>query len=133
MTTSKRTRPPVHMLEDEAEKLTNLALNVEERLPQVSELLLSEIERATLHKAGRIGSDVVTMNSTVSFVDTATGTERRVTLVYPPDADIDAGRISILTPVGAGLIGLKAGQSILWPDREGRKRLLEIRQVEQAG
>lgn len=125
-------RPPIHMLEDEAEKLSNLAISIEERLPQVSQLLLSEIERARLHKPGRIGADVVTMNATVAFLDTSSGTERTVTLVYPPEADIDAGRISILTPVGAGLIGLKTGQSILWPDREGRKRTLEIRRVEQA-
>lgn len=133
MTSSKRAaRPPIHMLEEEAEKLGNLALSVEERLPQVSELLLGEIERASLRKPGKIGRDVVTMNAVVDFVDSATGAERRVTLVYPPDADIDAGRISILTPIGAGLIGLKAGQSILWPDRDGRKRMLEIRRVEQA-
>lgn len=125
-------RPAIHMLEEEAEKLSNLALSIEERMPQVSDLLLSEIDRAKLHKPGRIGKDVVTMNSTVDFVDSATGTARTVTLVYPPEADIDSGRISILTPVGAGLIGLKAGQSILWPDREGRKRLLEITRVEQA-
>ncbi len=125
-------RPPIHMLEEEAEKLANLAVSIEERLPQVSEMLLSEIDRAKLHKPGRIGKDVVTMNSTVAFLDTSSGTERTVTLVYPPEADIDAGRISILTPVGAGLIGLKAGQSILWPDREGRQRMLEIKRVEQA-
>ncbi|MCG2840062.1 nucleoside diphosphate kinase regulator [Sandaracinobacter sp. RS1-74] len=125
-------RPPIHMLEEEAEKLSNLAISVEERLPQVSELLLGEIDRAKLHKAGRIDKDVVTMNATVDFVDSATGAERRVQLVYPPEADIAAGRISILTPIGAGLIGLKTGQSILWPDREGRTRMLEIRRVEQA-
>ncbi len=131
-TTRAAERPPIHMLEEEAEKLANLALSIEERLPQVSELLLTEIERAKLHKPGRIAVDVVTMNATVDFLDTGTGAERRVTLVYPPDADIDAGRISILTPVGAGLIGLAAGQSILWPDREGKKRTLQIMRVEQA-
>ena len=38
-------RPPIHMLEEEAEKLANLALSIEERLPQVSDLLLSEIDQ----------------------------------------------------------------------------------------
>lgn len=132
-TTRGTARPSIHMLEEEAEKLANLAISVEERLPQVSELLLGEIDRATLHKAGRIGKDVVTMNSIVVFLDTSSGAERQVQLVYPPEADIDSGRISILTPIGAGLIGLKTGQSILWPDREGRKRALEIKRVEQAG
>ena len=131
-TTKGAARPPIHMLEEEAEKLANLAISIEERLPQVSELLLGEIDRATLHKPGRIGKDVVTMNATVAFLDQSSGAERTVTLVYPPEADIDAGRVSILTPIGAGLIGLKQGQSILWPDREGKKRMLEIKRVEQA-
>lgn len=126
-------RPPIHMLEDEAEKLANLAISVEQRLPQVSDMLLGEIERATTHKPGKIGKEVVTMGASVTFVDDATGVERTVSLVYPPEADIDAGRISILTPMGAGLIGLKTGQSINWPDRDGRTRKLTIRQVAQAG
>jgi len=49
-----------------------------------------------------------------------------VQLVYPADADIDAGKVSILTPVGAGLIGLRAGQAIAWPDRDGRARTLRV-------
>ncbi|WP_296220348.1 GreA/GreB family elongation factor, partial [uncultured Sphingomonas sp.] len=51
---------------------------------------------------------------------------RMVELVYPGDADIAQGRVSILTPIGAGLIGMRAGRSISWPDRDGRERLLRI-------
>jgi regulator of nucleoside diphosphate kinase len=53
-----------------------------------------------------------------------------VKLVYPQDADIEAGRISILTPIGAGLIGLAQGDSIVWPDRDGQERILRIVRVE---
>lgn len=130
-------RPPVLMLEQEAETLTNLALGAEQRLPQVSEMLLAEIGRATIRTPARMADDVVTMGASVTFLDEASGAERTVQLVYPQQANIDAGRISILTPVGAGLIGLSAGQSILWPDRDGRERRLAIikveRPAEQAG
>lgn len=61
----------------------------------------------------------------------ASGADRTVELVYPRDADISAGRVSILTPVGAGVIGLRTGQSILWPDRDGRERKLTIVKVLQ--
>ena len=61
----------------------------------------------------------------------ASGADRTVELVYPRDADISAGRMSILTPVGAGVIGLRTGQSILWPDRDGRERKLTIVKVQQ--
>lgn len=110
-------RPPIHMIDAEAETLADLALSVERRMPAVSALLLREAERARLHRAADIPADVVTMGSVVEFVDETHGVPRTVTLVYPSDADIAQGRISILTPVGAALIGLRAGQSILWPDR----------------
>lgn len=122
-------RPPIHMIDHEADSLTDLALGVQDRLPQVSELLLDEIGRAKIHTEARVPADVVIMNAEVEFVDEASGGARIVQLVYPRHADISANRISILTPVGAGLIGLREGQTILWPDREGRERKLTIVKV----
>jgi regulator of nucleoside diphosphate kinase len=122
-------RPPIDMIDTEAEKLADLALLFEERTPEVSALLLDEIDRATLHGAGSIGKDVVTMGSRVEFVDEGSGRGHIVELVYPQDADIAAGRISVLTQVGAGLIGLRAGQSIFWPGRDGQERRLVIVRV----
>ena len=124
-------RPPIHMIEDEADAITSLAMSVEDRLPQVAELLLDEIGRAKTYTKAKIPVDVVTMNATVEFVDEASGADRTVEIVYPRDADISAGKISILTPIGAGLIGLRAGQSILWPDRDGKERWLRIISVIQ--
>ncbi|OJY70127.1 MAG: transcription elongation factor GreAB [Sphingobium sp. 66-54] len=132
MTSSKSSRrPPVHMIDSEADALTSLALGIEDRLPEVSERLLDEISRANIHTAERIPADVVTMRSTVSFTDEASGAERSVQLVYPKDADISAGKISILTLIGAGLIGLREAQSIVWPDRSGHERVLRITRVTQ--
>ncbi|MHA3842406.1 nucleoside diphosphate kinase regulator [Sphingomonas aestuarii] len=128
---SAASRPQIHMIEEEADKLSDLALGIEHRFPQVSELLIRETSRAKLHAANKVPPDVVTMGSSVEFVDEGNGASRTVQLVYPPEADISTGRISILTPVGAGLIGLREGQSILWPDREGQERRLTIIKVTQ--
>jgi len=119
------------MIDTEADALANLALGAEAQMPKVSQQLLDEIARANIQRADRIAADVVTMHSTVEFIDEASGTDRTIELVYPRDADISAGRVSILTPVGAGLIGLRTGQSILWPDRDGRERKLTIVKVLQ--
>jgi regulator of nucleoside diphosphate kinase len=73
------------------------------------------------------------MGSTVGFVVEETGEQRTVKLVYPGEADIEQGRVSILTPVGAGLIGLRVGQSISWPTRSGEERLLRIESVSRGG
>lgn len=124
-------RPRIHMIDTQADALTTLALAKEDDLPEVCEMLLEEIARATIHKAHKFPADAVAMGSLVTFVDEASGAERTVSLVYPRDADISAGRISILTPVGAGLIGLQQGQSINWPDRDGKKRSLSIVSVRQ--
>jgi regulator of nucleoside diphosphate kinase len=124
-------RPSIHMIDAEADTLANLAIGAEERLPQVSELLQNELTRAKIYSAKNIPPDVVTMNAVVEFLDESSGVTRTVKLVFPGDADISNGRISILTPIGAGLIGLRQGQSILWPDREGKGHTLTIISVAQ--
>lgn len=131
--TSKKaaSRPPIDMIDSEAETLSNLALSIEDKAPQVADMLLEEITRATLRPRAKISPEVITMNATVDFVDETTGAERTVQLVFPADADIAQGRISILTPVGAGLIGLRPGQSIVWPDRDGKSHRLAVVKVRQ--
>ncbi len=123
--------PPIQMVENEADALTDLAISVADRLPQVSELLLREIGRASFRTAEAMPKDIITMFATVQFLDEASGKTSAYQLVYPKEADIAAGRISILTPVGAGLIGLREGQSILWPDRDGNERTLTIIKVDR--
>lgn len=126
-----RRRPSIHMIDHEADALADLAVSVERRMPEVSALLIDEISRATVHSAAEMPRDIVTMASHVDFFDEANGETRSIQLVYPHEADISAGRISILTPVGAGLIGLRRGQSIRWPDRDGRERALSVVAVAQ--
>jgi regulator of nucleoside diphosphate kinase len=134
MTTPRQTtaRPPIQLCETDAERISNLAMDTEMRMPQVAELLLAEISRAKLVRDARLAPDVVSMMSTVRFIDDASGVERTLKVVYPHDADIEAGRISIMSLVGAGLIGLRAGQSISWPDRSGHERSLRIIEVMQS-
>lgn len=119
-------RPAIHLVDTECDALYALALAIEAKKPERSAMLMAELDRAEVHAAGDLPAGVVTMNSKVEFVDEATGTRRTVELVYPHEADIDAGRVSILTPVGIGLIGMAAGTSILWPDRDGHERQLRI-------
>lgn len=130
-TASTTSRPPIHLLDSDADMLGDLALQTEHRLPVVSAMLLAEIERAEIHNAQTLPSDVVTIGSHVDFLDDGSHQHRSVQVVLPADADIAAGRISILTPIGAGLIGLSAGQTIDWPDLEGRERRIKILAVRQ--
>ncbi|MGE0764845.1 MAG: nucleoside diphosphate kinase regulator [Hyphomicrobiaceae bacterium] len=110
--------------------LTGLAGAVEERLPEVARVLQSEMDRAHVVAPDAVPADVVRMGSTVEFRPD-NGRQRTVTLVFPGDADIAEGRISILTPIGAALIGLSAGQSMAWTARDGRRQRLTVLQVGQ--
>jgi regulator of nucleoside diphosphate kinase len=75
---------------------------------------------------GEIPKDVVTMNSRVVFENETTGERREVTLVYPPHADIAAGKISVLVPIGTALLGLRVGQAIDWELPSGGKERYRI-------
>ena len=123
-----RWTPAIIVSAADRQRLRGLATAALERLPEIAEELLSEMERASV-VAGSVPPDVVQMGSTVEF-DSDDGQHRRVTLVYPGEADISQGKISVLTPVGAALIGLSEGQSIMWMTRDGRERELTVLSVE---
>lgn len=124
-------RPPIHLLASESDMIGNLALQVEHRQPVVAAMLLAEIDRAEIHSAATLPGNVITLDSEVDFVDERSSRLRTVRLVLPADANIALGQISILTPVGAALYGLAAGQTIDWPDLEGRERKIRILAVRQ--
>ena len=124
-------RPPLHLLASESDMIATLALQVEHRQPVVAAMLLEEIERAELHQAETLPETAVTLGSEVDFVDERTHQLRSVELVLPAMANIAEGRISILTPMGAALYGLTAGQSIVWPYLYGLERRIQIVRVRQ--
>ncbi len=88
------------------------------------------MERAQVLSTATIPEGVVQMGSTVEY-QSDVEQRRRITLVYPGEADIAEGRVSILTPIGAALIGLSAGQSIRWVARDGREHELTVLKVKQ--
>ncbi|MBA3942324.1 MAG: transcription elongation factor GreAB, partial [Sphingopyxis sp.] len=95
--------PPIRMIDSEADALTELTLQQQRDSIRFCELLLDEIDRAAICDRADIPANVVTMGSQVTFRDEKSDAERTVRLVYPGEADISAGKMSILTPVGAGL------------------------------
>ena len=125
----RRQKPSIIVSDTDQRRLTILATDALQRFPEVAEELLSEMERADVVTAEAIPPNVVQMGSDVVF-ESDNGETRRVRLVFPGQADIAAGRISILTPIGAALIGLSEGQSIAWKTRDGRSRQLTILAVE---
>ena len=114
--------PSLYLTEDDLERLSRLLEAQGGRFPKLE----GELARATVVSRDTIPHDVVTMNSRVQFENEMTGERREITLVYPGDADIDAGKISVLVPVGTALLGLRVGQSIDWELPSGDKQRYRV-------
>jgi regulator of nucleoside diphosphate kinase len=121
----------IYISEEEAARLRDLVdQHSEGRDAATAALLASELDRATLVAPERVPSDAVTIGSRVVFEEESSGRVRDVVLVYPSDADASAGRISVLAPVGAALLGLRVGDEIDWPLPAGRTAEIRILSVE---
>jgi regulator of nucleoside diphosphate kinase len=103
--------------------LTGFAVRCRTR---AQETLARELRRARIVSVRALPPDTISMHSTVRYRDEASGAVRTATLVYPGEEGSDPGRISILSPVGAALIGISVGQSIDYEDARGAARRLSV-------
>ncbi len=89
--------------------------------------LRAELERAIVVPLTALPAGVVSMYSQVRYRDEHAGVTRQIQIVLPEDADVAHGKVSVLAPVGAALLGLEAGQVIDWrfPEREIRRLCVE--------
>ncbi|MBP3984665.1 nucleoside diphosphate kinase regulator [Pseudoxanthomonas helianthi] len=88
--------------------------------------LMDELNRAEVRAPEDMPGDVVTMHSRVECRDELSGEIHRLTLVYPNEAEVEKGRVSVLAPVGSALLGLSVGQSIDWNAPGGRALRLRV-------
>ena len=114
-----------HILISTAEEKRLTAIATAASQQEVSAALLSELERADVWPETAMPADVVRIGSIVEF-EVDDGRRLKLQLVLPENADINARRISVLTPVGAALIGLSPRQSMEWSGNDGRERLLTV-------
>lgn len=96
----------------------------------VAAALIAELERANVVPNKRVPSNVVRMASWVEF-EIDGRDRRRVQLVFPNDANIDEDKISVMTPIGTALIGLRAGKSMTLRGHDGRPHRLTVLSVEK--
>ncbi len=117
---------PIHITAFDLDRLRKLILaaqSTEYRKSEYIEKLKMELDRAKIVKPQEIPPTVVTMNSTIELVDLDTNEEETYTLVFPEDADISKGRISILAPIGTAMLGYEIGDIFEWDVPAGKRRL----------
>ena len=90
--------------------------------------LQREIDRARVVESSRAPRDVLTMRSTVRLSDLAREREEVYTLVYPEEADLRMGRLSVLSSLGTALLGARAGEVISVEGAAGR-RAIKIEEI----
>ncbi len=85
--------------------------------------LQGELTKAKIVSSEKIPSDVVTMNSKVALCDIDTSEKLTYTLVFPNDADLESGAISVLAPIGTAILGYSEGDEVQWQVPAGTRRL----------
>ncbi|HWL62068.1 MAG TPA: nucleoside diphosphate kinase regulator [Steroidobacteraceae bacterium] len=125
--------PEIIIPASEYDRLLSLAHAAARTSPLVAEYLDRELGRATVLPDESIGCDFARVGSHVTFRDDQTGRTRDVVLVWPHEADVTRDLISVLTSIGAALLGLRPGQSIDWPSPVGGPRTLTVIAVRNEG
>ncbi len=124
--------PAITLTHSVHERLSELAFAAGNRQSEVAEYLERELDRACVVADDALPKTTVTIGSQVTFVDCDTEQRHSVTLVWPMGEDASRQQLSVMTPVGAALIGLRSGQSIGWKNRMGVWRRLKVEAVSQS-
>lgn len=124
----KNSSSPIVISESDFNRITALldSLDSDNLIP-----LENELTRAKVVPLSRLPADTVAMGSTVTFEDLESGKTTTVTLAYPNEANVEEMKISVLSPVGSALIGLRVGGTIVWPLPSRGQRRLKVIAVEQ--
>lgn len=117
MTTQKKN--PVLITEEDYEMLKPYA----SRTDKEDEMTLAhELSRAVVVKKEAFPPHAIRINSRVSVLDLETNRLLEFTLVMPANADMRTNKVSILTPMGAALIGFRKAEEVQWKVPAGLKR-----------
>jgi regulator of nucleoside diphosphate kinase len=85
--------------------------------------LAEELRRAVIVEPNEVPADVITMNSRADLVDLDTGESVTFTLVFPQDSYFEEEKISVLAPIGTGMLGYRVGDEFEWKVPGGIRRM----------
>jgi regulator of nucleoside diphosphate kinase len=122
----KQTSRQIFITEFDLERLEGVIGNTNRRSTRDGkhlEELEGELMKADVVPPAGIPPDVITMNSQVRLQDMESGEDLVYTLVFPADADLGIGKISVLAPIGTAMIGYRVGDTIKWQVPGGIRKL----------
>ena len=121
--------PDVSFLPNDYEQMFDLICAAPVSTPGLA-LLGQELERAGIVAPERAPVDLVQLRSIVTFTDLERAAQHTVQL-RRPGRPTESRSISVATPVGAALVGLRAGDTFRWRSPRGRLRSLRVDHVAQ--
>jgi regulator of nucleoside diphosphate kinase len=122
---------PIYVTRADKDRLLEVIFEAESgeyRNSEYTRRLRGELQRAHVVEPEQVPPDVITMNSRAALLDQETDEREEWTLVYPEDADVKAGKISVLAPVGAAMLGYRVGDVFEW-ETPGGKRVLKVEAI----
>jgi regulator of nucleoside diphosphate kinase len=113
------------LTEHDFDRLKTLAESPRYRMTHAMLLmaLRQELDRGKVVAPTKVPRGVITMNTHVRIRDLKTDEIEEYTLVYPDEADINDGRLSILAPLGTALLGARIGQVVRFDAPAGERKL----------
>jgi regulator of nucleoside diphosphate kinase len=129
----------IHITSQDKQRLEKLLAEVAVSDPRARgdlNALVEELHRATIVDPKDVPADVITMNSRADLLDLDSAESVTFTLVFPSDASVEEGKISVLAPIGAGMLGYRVGDEFEWNVPAGVRRMRVTRihyQPEAAG
>ena len=85
--------------------------------------LARELASAETVEPRAVPADVVTMNSRVVVKDVESGEISEYTLVFPEQANVEQGRLSVVSPIGTAILGYSKGETIAWQTPGGPRQI----------
>ena len=119
----KRTISITHFDLERLEELLDVADEFSYRDRSDLENLAEELRRGKLVDSRDVPPNVVTMNSRVRMHDLDSGEEMEYTLVFPKNADVEAGKISVISPLGTAILGYAVGDTVEYEVPAGKRRI----------
>ena len=93
-----------------------------------TQLLQEKLGRAVIFPTGQLPPEVITMYSRAELLDLETGEQLNLVLVFPVDANLAAGRVSVFHSLGTAMLGRRVGDRFDW-NIPYRVRRFEVRAI----
>ncbi len=122
--------PPVMITSNDARRLRAMLSGARGRADAaVLRFLSRELDRAIVCQPDIVPPNVVTMNSRIFFRRHSGQPVLSRTLVYDDDYAVVGGTLSVFTPLGAALLGLRDGSQMPYVSREGVRYVAVVERV----